>query len=1285
MSFSNVLGKSVIELALDKAGYTRALDQVEKQAEGKGKSIGDKLKLGMGAGALAAGTAIVAGLGSAVSLAGDFEHAVDQIGAVSGATAQELDGLGKTALRIGKDTAFSATEAAGAMEILAANGVSAADIMNGAADATVALAAAGGTDLARAADTASTAMAVWNIGASDMTDVVNRLAGAANVSRFGVEDMSLAIAQGGGAAKTAGVEFGDFTTTIAAIAPNFSSGADAGTSLKTMLMRLSPQTDKAAGAMADLGIITEESGNRFFDANGNLKSMAEISDILHDATKDLNEEQKTQALTTIFGTDAMRAAAGIAGLTGEEFRKMSDQMGNTSAAEVAKQRMDNLHGATENLMGSLETVGIEIGTQLLPKITDLTQKAADLAPKITDIFNWLTGHSTEIEATAVAFGAFVATTKGFSMIQGIPALFTAISTGIKGVNLSLLSPPGIALLFAGIATAIFLVWKHWDQIWPTLSQGWDAMKKKAGEIKDGVVRFFGDIKDGIVSRIGAARDWLNTTWESVKTKAGDSWSWIKTTVTSFVGGIKDGIVSRITEARTWLDTTWEGVKTKASDAWSWLKTTAGSLWGGIKTSVMTPIQEARDWLATTWETIKTKAGDTWTWVKNTFENSKQGIKNALMWPFEQARDNIGNVMGAFKSIMAGPWNAAADGINGFIVGTVLAINWVGRQLGIGDVIGWGGLPKIPRFAKGGVTPGGPIIAGERGAELLMPPKGTRVFNAAETIAIFEAVNGRQPEGAPLGKHGPLGLGAGPLDGVVSAVKGMASSAADAARAVLDKGVDWLIQSALGGLSLNTGGGALGSLGAGIFTTVKGMAVDLIKQLFDAVKDALPDTVPNGDAILAMAQQTPGTYLWCEKFVGDVMSRLGLRYSREPTAAIHAGKQPLNPGFGPRGAIVYFPWTSGGVNYGHVAFSGGDNGSIYGTMNNSTGTGWMRVAGWQPYGWTATPFADGGIVTKPVNGLVGEAGSEAIIPLSEFPDIMTGALTPTFNDLYKPTGKAGQAFGDVIDTGLATNKALAGLADTSKEGAVQVSGSVALSSATNSTHLLAAQANITKVQQSVDTMAVGTNAGLAGVDQSILAGSQAAETAANKGLRLGTTVLEVLQNAVTGSGPWHVITDGGSGASGSGAVSGGTSSGGGSAGSGSDVISGSLTPGMGGLINPAPPGSPENPIELTPTSSDVILGSNYHAFAAGGLVRGRHPLLGLVGEGRHDEIISPVPTLRDLLGNLLERAFSDHADRTPRPERRPLTININGPLTATPETARRLARDIDAELRRRGIA
>ena len=134
----------------------------------------------IGTTAMAAGLAIGAGVAFAVKKAADFEEAMSRVGAVSGASAREMDALSAAALKAGEDTVFSATEAAAAQEELAKAGVSTADILGGALAGSLDLAAAGGLDLAKAAEISAQAMNLFNLEGSDVGHIADVLTAAAN-------------------------------------------------------------------------------------------------------------------------------------------------------------------------------------------------------------------------------------------------------------------------------------------------------------------------------------------------------------------------------------------------------------------------------------------------------------------------------------------------------------------------------------------------------------------------------------------------------------------------------------------------------------------------------------------------------------------------------------------------------------------------------------------------------------------------------------------------------------------------------------------------------------------------------------------------------------------------------------------------------------------------------------------------------------------------------------------------------------------------------------------------
>ena len=360
------------------AAATRKLgdetDRAAKKSSSGWTSLSKAVKVGVAGMVLAVGAFI----GASINAAAEFESRMSAIGAVSGATAGEMDLLREKALQLGADTSFSASEAASAMEELVKAGVSVEGVLNGAADATVALAAAGEIALPEAAAIAANAMNQFNLAAEDLPHIADLIAGAANASAIDVSEFGMSMSQAGAVANLVGLSFDDTALAITAMGNAGIKSSDAGTSLKTFLTNLVPSTDKASGLMADLGIITKEAGNRFFDASGEVKSMADISDVLAESLAGMSREQQIATLNTLFGSDAIRAAAIIAGEGAAGFKKLSDQVGKVTAAEVAAERMDNLKGSVEQLKGSVETLMIQVGSKFTPFLRDAADAGTDM-------------------------------------------------------------------------------------------------------------------------------------------------------------------------------------------------------------------------------------------------------------------------------------------------------------------------------------------------------------------------------------------------------------------------------------------------------------------------------------------------------------------------------------------------------------------------------------------------------------------------------------------------------------------------------------------------------------------------------------------------------------------------------------------------------------------------------------------------------------------------------------------------------------------------------------------
>lgn len=329
-------------------------------------------KVGSGAATVGRSLATVSTAMAAIAVisiktAGEFESTLNTMAAVAGVPGPELEKLSDLAKKMGADTVFSANEAADAMLELAKAGVSTADIMGGGLQATLNLAAAGGLELANAATISGNAMNTFGLEGNQASMVADALAGAANASSANVSDLAIALSQGGLAANAARLSIQETTAVLGAFADAGLRGSDAGTSLKTFLLNLVPNTDKARGAMADLGL-------KFTDLRGQMLPIADISEQLRVKTAGLSDETRTLALQTIFGTDAYRAALVLSKLGAEGLRDYTEATSQAgAAATVAEARMKGWAGTWETFRGSLETAGLTIGQTLIPVVSAILQ------------------------------------------------------------------------------------------------------------------------------------------------------------------------------------------------------------------------------------------------------------------------------------------------------------------------------------------------------------------------------------------------------------------------------------------------------------------------------------------------------------------------------------------------------------------------------------------------------------------------------------------------------------------------------------------------------------------------------------------------------------------------------------------------------------------------------------------------------------------------------------------------------------------------------------------------
>lgn len=388
--------------------------------------------------------------------AGSFQAQMKKVEAALGnVTGEELKALSDQARTLGPAVGKGATEAAEAIEALGLAGVSTSDILGGALKAALDLSATGMVDAASSSSLVTDIMSQFKVTAAQLPGVVQNVVGALDSSKFGFDDFRLAVGQGGAVAASAGVGFLDFATAISATSTQFTSGADAGTSFKTYIQSLTGNSKQAKAAMEKLGI-------SFFDVRtGQMKPLAEQAQILRDALGNLTDKSKTDALKTIFGSDASRTAIGLMEQGREGFEKLQATVAGGDVEAKIQKRMEGAEAAGKRIAVAWESVKIAIGldTGLLDITTAIKNGFARMLEAIANA-------PPAIKQIGAAFAALGAIMGPLMMVLGhvgaiLLANFAASKFGLIGRVLALIISPVSTLITMlgefGLARVLMMV------------------------------------------------------------------------------------------------------------------------------------------------------------------------------------------------------------------------------------------------------------------------------------------------------------------------------------------------------------------------------------------------------------------------------------------------------------------------------------------------------------------------------------------------------------------------------------------------------------------------------------------------------------------------------------------------------------------------------------------------------------------------------------------------------------------------------------------------------------
>lgn len=366
---------------------TQDFDSGLEKSKSKLSSIGGAIKGGLataakvGAAAIGAASAATVAFGkSAVQAGMTFDSSMSQVAATMGKTVDEIGELRDFAQEMGSTTAFSASQAADALNYMALAGYDADKSMKMLPNV-LNLAAAGSIDLAYASDMVTDAQSALGLSMEETTEMVDKMAMASSKSNTSIAQLGEAFLTVGGTAKTLSGGTTELSTALGILADNGVKGAEGGTALRNIILSLSAPTDQAAEKMQELGL-------QVFDANGNMRPLNETFNDLNSILSTMNQGEQIQTLNELFNKVDLKSVNALLANSGERFDELSGYIDNAanSAEKMANTQLDNLAGDITLFKSALEGAQIAVSDGLTPSLREFVQFGSSSLSRLTEAF-----------------------------------------------------------------------------------------------------------------------------------------------------------------------------------------------------------------------------------------------------------------------------------------------------------------------------------------------------------------------------------------------------------------------------------------------------------------------------------------------------------------------------------------------------------------------------------------------------------------------------------------------------------------------------------------------------------------------------------------------------------------------------------------------------------------------------------------------------------------------------------------------------------------------------------
>lgn len=470
----------------------------------------------------------------------EFDAGISKVGAISGASAEDMEKLREKAKEMGASTKFTAAESAEALEYMAMAGWKTEDMLSG-ISGIMDLAAASGEDLGTTSDIVTDALTAFGLTAADSGHFADVLAAASSNANTNVSMMGETFKYVAPVAGTLNYSIEDMAEAIGLMANSGIKSSQAGTALRSIITRLSTDAGSSSKSLGALGTLVEKLGVEFYDTNGKARDFGDVIAETREAWQGLTDEEQTTYGKKIAGEEAIASWLSLMNAAPADVEKLSAAIKNCdgAASDMSSTMQDNLQGDFVLLDSAVDGMKISLADELEPEMRDIVQYITKKMPDIEDDLSKVFKGGSKLVGGAVKTLPVVV-----DALEPIAPLITAVGVGIgalkvaqtaegwmKGLNAVMSANPAVAVAtgILGVSTALFELYKKYDSI-PSYAEGISKMYEGAYENIDNLAKSMKDMKDGFNERAG---DVLN---ETERTK--DLWEELENLADS-TGRVKD--------------------------------------------------------------------------------------------------------------------------------------------------------------------------------------------------------------------------------------------------------------------------------------------------------------------------------------------------------------------------------------------------------------------------------------------------------------------------------------------------------------------------------------------------------------------------------------------------------------------------------------------------------------------------------------------------------------------------------------------------------------------------